>query len=1051
MAPRRRRGFWRTCRVYFRRFRITVWLLLLALAGALVYLTQIGLPDFAKQPLLDNLRARGVDLQFSRLRLSWNYGIVAENVRFGQAEEALGPEVTAAVVQLQLNHRALARLQFQIDALVIRQGRLVWPVAQTNGAPRQLTVEDIQTELHFLPGDEWSLDHFTARFAGAKVQLSGTVANASAIRDWKMLKAEEAAPAGAWRDRLRDLADLLERIHFSAPPTLRLDVRGDGRSLAGLGVRVLLNTPGADTPWGIVSQGRFTARVFPATTNGLSSAEFTLEAGEVRTRWANTANLQLAAQVASFEGLTNLGNGNLTLRAERVEAEWGSATNLQLTAHGASMEGQTNLIRADLALRSECLQTRWGSATNARITAQWLHSLSNAIPVSGQGSFDCSRGSTDWGQARELRCTVRMAAQREAGPARAEPTWGAWANLAPYTLDWSAETAAVSARGLEVEKVACGGSWRAPELTLTNLHAELERRSVDARAGLDVATRALRLSFTSKVDPHALKPALSEDLRKALDAASWPQPPELKGDVTLVLPAWTNREPNWRAEVQPTLRLQGEVKLERGGAYREVEVSGLQSQVEYSNGVWRLPELTVLRPEGTLDAALEGDEQTGDFHARVSSTLDPKFLRPLLDAEQQRGLDLLGLTEPPIIGAEVWGHGQELERVGVKGRVALTNFTFRGETASALQMEVQYTNRLLQFISPRIQRGAQRMGADGVAADFVAQLVFLTNGFSTGEPMVVARAIGTNVAHAIEPYHFTEPPTVQVYGTIPMHGEDEADLHFEVDGGPFEWWRIHVPHVAGHVHWLGQQVSLHNIVADFYGGRASGAAQFKFKPGGEADYQFAVTATNAHLAPLTKDLFAVTNRLEGRLWGSLVVTNANTANLQSWSGYGDMNLRDGLIWEIPIFGIFSDVLNRVRPGLGNSRASAGICTFNLANGVIHSDDVDIRSTGMVLQYRGTLDFEGHINARVEAALLSGMPVVGPLVTKVLWPFTKFFEYKVTGTLGAPKAEPRRFVSKVVFLPFELPFHPLRTLRGLLPEDLGVSAPNASPLTSPKQN
>ena len=223
----------------------------------------------------------------------------------------------------------------------------------------------------------------------------------------------------------------------------------------------------------------------------------------------------------------------------------------------------------------------------------------------------------------------------------------------------------------------------------------------------------------------------------------------MKGDVKLVLPAWTNREPDWRAEVQPTLRLQGEVKLEHGGAYRGVEVSALQSHVSYSNLVWRLPDLTVLRPEGTLEAALEADERTGDFYARVSSTLDPRIVRPLLDAEQQKGLDLVTFTNPPVIGAEIWGHAHEPERTGLKARVALTNFTFRGESASGLQTGVQYTNKFLQLNSPRVQRGAQRMSADGVGVDFAAQLVFLTNGFSTAEPMVVARAIGPQIARAI--------------------------------------------------------------------------------------------------------------------------------------------------------------------------------------------------------------------------------------------------------------------------------------------------------------
>ncbi|MEI7937846.1 MAG: AsmA-like C-terminal region-containing protein [Verrucomicrobiota bacterium] len=1047
----RKRGFWRTCRVYFRRFRITVWLLILALLGALVYLTQVGLPDFAKQPLLDNLRSRGVELQFSRLRLSWQLGIVAENVRFGRADEPLSPELRVGLVQLRLNHRALGRLQIQVDSLLLRQGRLVWALADTNQAPRQLAVENIQTELRFLPGDEWALDHFTAGFAGASIQLSGTVANASAVREWRVLKADQAAPADAWRDRLREFADLMERIRFSAPPTFRLDIRGDARNLASFGVRVLLSAPGADTPWGTVSLGRFSARLYPAATNGLSRAELSLEAEEAHTRWATTGNLQLSAHVSSFESLTNLGNGDLTLCAGRVETEWGRATNLQLTMHGASLAGQTNLISADLALWAGHVETKWGSATNAQFNAQWIHALTNPIPLGGEGKLLCRQPNTEWGTASELQLDVRLAAPPAGAAPRADESWAGWAKLEPYQLDWDGRLRGVQSRGLAVEDLGCSGNWRAPELTITNFHADLDQRHLSGSAGLDVATRALSLTFASDVDPRALEPALPEEAHSVLEDVSWPQPPELKGDVKLVLPAWTNREPDWRAEVQPTIRLQGVVKLEHGGAYRGVEVSALQSHVAYSNLVWRLPDLTILRPEGTLEAVLEADERTGDFYARVSSTLDLRMVRPLLDEEQQQGLDLVTFTNPPVISAEVWGHAHELERTGLKARVALSNFTFRGESASGLQTGVQYTNQFLQFNSPRVQRGVARIGADGVGVDLAAQLVFLTNGFGAIEPMVVARAIGADIAQKVEAYQFKQPPVAHVYGTIPMHGEDAADLHFELDGGPFEWSRFHLPHISGHVHWLGQQLFLNNIQADFYGGQAAGSAQFHFRPGGEADYKFAVFATNALLGPLTRDMFLVTNRLEGWLWGNLVVTNASTASMQTWDGYGDLHLRDGFIWEIPIFGIFSGVLNGMVPGLGNSRASAGTCTFSITNGVIRSEDMDIRSTGMRLQYRGTLDFDGKINARVEAGILRDMPLFGQVFSTVLWPVTKLFEYKVTGTLGAPKADPVSLVPKVMFLPFQLPFHPLRTLRGLLPEDLGSSPTNAPTLTSPKQN
>jgi hypothetical protein len=373
---------------------------------------------------------------------------------------------------------------------------------------------------------------------------------------------------------------------------------------------------------------------------------------------------------------------------------------------------------------------------------------------------------------------------------------------------------------------------------------------------------------------------------------------------------------------------------------------------------------------------------------------------------------------------------------------------FSRRITSGLQTALQSP---IAFYTSPLQRGTQQISADGLCADFVAQNVYLTNGFSTTEPMVIARAIGPHIARAIEPYQFREPPVARVHGTIPMHGEDAADLHFELDGGPFDWSRFHVPHIVGHVHWLGQHLTLSNVWVNFYGGQAAGSARFDFSPAQGTDYAFAVAVTNAVLPPLAKDLFDVTNRLEGRLWGTLVVTNANTANLQTWQGHGDLTLRDGLIWEIPVFGIFSPVLNGMVPGLGSSRASAGTCTFVITNGIIRSDDLDIRSTGTRLQYRGTLDFQGQVRARVEAGLLRDMWLVGPVVSTVLWPVTKLFEYKVTGSLGDPKAEPVYLIPKVMLLPFQLPFHPLRTLRGLFPEDFGSSRTNGAPLISPKEN
>src|SRR5207244_4874308 len=136
---------------------------------------------------------------------------------------------------------------------------------------------------------------------------------------------------------------------------------------------------------------------------------------------------------------------------------------------------------------------------------------------------------------------------------------------------------------------------------------------------------------------------------------SWHEPPELTAEAALVLPAWTNRHPDWRGEVQPTFRLQGQFKLEHGGAFREVPLATASSHFSYSNLFWRLPDLTATRPEGRLAAAYEESDRTKDYYWHIASTIDLRAVRPLLEANQQRALDYVTFTQPPVLDAEIRG------------------------------------------------------------------------------------------------------------------------------------------------------------------------------------------------------------------------------------------------------------------------------------------------------------------------------------------------------------------------------------------------------------
>ena len=190
-----------------------------------------------------------------------------------------------------------------------------------------------------------------------------------------------------------------------------------------------------------------------------------------------------------------------------------------------------------------------------------------------------------------------------------------------------------------------------------------------------------------------------------------------------------------------------------------------------------------------------------------------------------------------------------------------------------------------------------------------------------------------------------------------------------------------------------------------------------------------MVATDANLHFLALDLVrGQTNKLEGLLNARVEVRDANSADWQSWQGTGRVELRDGLIWDIPIFGVFSPALDTIMPGLGSSRARQGSATFNITNGVIDSQDLKIETLMARLRYWGTIDLQGNVNSRMEAELFRNMWGIGPVLSLALWPVSKTFEYKITGTIHDPRSEPV-FVPKILFFPL----HPVQTIKEMLRE------------------
>lgn len=869
--------FWTKCRTGFRVCRMSLHFLILALVCAVLYLNQIGLPEFAKRPIVEALHQHGIELQFVRLRLNFIRGIVADNVHIGGKTPG-SPSLTLQEIQLQLHYGALLHRQLQLDGVVLRQGKFTLPFSASNEPPQALVIDHIQTDLRFLTNDVWSLDNFQANFAGAKFVLSGELRNAQSITNLEIFHRKNVS--GVTQIKWQKIATTLNETHFDKGSQLSLNVNGDARDIHSFLILLTINATGASTPWASVS-------------------------------------------------------------------------NLEVVAHSIISPSKPGVV----------------------------------------ADFPCQ-------------------------------------------ITWKAGLSQLRSEKLDANFISCAGFWNAPDLELTNLFVRLGRGELRAKARLNVTSREFSFTNSSCFDIHAISSFLTEKTLARLDQFSLAQPPELHVSGSLILPEWMIRKPDWRTDVQPTVRLDGTVDA-TNASFNGVPLNKIHARFSYSNEIWTLPKVVLVRPESCLNITGSENDVTKDYQWHMHGAVSLNLIQTFLTTDKaRREFRHFQFAQPLHLDAQIQGRLYDYDSITASGHATLTNFSIRGESVDSVESDFRYANRVVEFLRPHLLAGKQTMRADGVRLDFPAGRIYFTNGLGTADPQKVAIAIGPIVSRVMQPYHFFRLPTAHVNGFAPLRDSTNADLDFQVVGSvPMGWSMLRTPAISGEIHWIRETLILTNMTAVVYGGDGDGYAIFNFPPHKGADFSFEINLQNVNLHSFASDLTSPTNHLEGRVNGHFVVTSGSSQSWRTCNGYGHINLQDGLLWDVPIFGILSPILNGVSPGLGNSRATDASAQFFMTNGVISTDALEVHTEMTRLRYNGTVDLQGRLNAHVTAELLRDVPGIGSVVNFLTSPVTKILEYKITGTWKEPKEQP-------VYIPKFLidMLHPFHSLQLWLPAGPLTNAP-----------
>lgn len=998
------------------------------LCGLVLWLNIFGLPGFAQKKIASALQDQGIAFQAREIRLAGLKKLLLRDVRI--SGEDASPEVTAPEAGLEVSLLNLLRGRVDLENVRITNA-LVTIRAQGTGEPKVI-LEQAEASLSLNEFGNLSIQRAHGKLFGIAVQGSGTIYHA---RDLFTSQPGPVAPGDRidWRETLETINTALRQIEAPELPALDLKFKADTRRPELVDADLTFHARQATSPWGRLSEASILFSLRPATNGAALLASGSIQVKELSSTWAavESARYDIAMLWPMATNILFAGNGQLVLT--NLFTPWAAVPGVQMSY---TSEQQTNTPSFLTHIQAQAQEFEFAST---KIAGGALNlSLSHEDPLRlGVGFGELSLATNvagEWrlGLTNLSRPDLTAAHMEASGTVTNSPTtlstrgWGPWKGIADWAANFKADFIDLQSKGVVLGNLNCTGAWKAPFLKLAEARAELYGGNAGFSADLDVSQPALSGRFDAQYNYHKTAPILDKPAQKWLEQFSWETPPKISAQAAFLLPGWTNSWADLRKIVLDSILLKG--RVDGQGAFRGIPVDHIQSDFAFANYIWRLPNLEIHRPEGHASIDYQANDRTQDFRAYINSHVDPHAILPLFDPEQQQAIKMVRFPTPPEIEGELTGNWRHDEQLSFQGKVRAQNFLIKKEPFLDLEARLSYSNLVVDvkdILGHRVP--GEEVRAPEVRVDITNKVMHVRDVVSTVNPYIAMKLIGPVVYEAIEPYQFATPPLVRVNGVVPLsEPPDAADLRFEVTGTDFTFWRFRSPEVTGLVHWKDDDLTITNVHAAFYNGELLWSGHFHFNDDDTADYSFQASLRQADAKLLLNDVVEGKNKMEGIVDGTLEITSANSEDWKSWNGFGNATLRDGFLWDIPVFGMFTPMLEAISPGLGISKISSGSASFTITNSVISTRDLQVRAPAFRLRYEGEVDFDGKLQAKMEAQLLRDTWLVGKVLSTTLWPVSKVFQANITGTLEEPQSSLRHFPGFIT-----APFKPVFTLRNLL--------------------
>jgi hypothetical protein len=434
--------------------------------------------------------------------------------------------------------------------------------------------------------------------------------------------------------------------------------------------------------------------------------------------------------------------------------------------------------------------------------------------------------------------------------------------------------------------------------------------------------------------------------------------------------------------------------------YKSVPFSDLTADFSWDGERTLLRDLRLRHQTGQLRADLL--DAPADFRLNVESTIAPDAMRVLASPELNEFLRDWEWQRSPAIRLAIQGENRNPGSWRGDGTITLGRTRFRGTWMNSANTKIHFADGALACEDFHVARN-EGTAAGSFTYDFKKHEVRISNIRSSLNPAEVIFWIDPKIWKTVAPYKFRDPPTVTANGLYQFRGGRNTRLEIKVDGANgmdylFLGKTLPFDHVSARLLFTSDRLQ----ILDLHGALLSGALR------GNADISLARNdpkyRANASVSeinfPLLTDLYYNYKTAHGVLNGTYDFTGLGS-DPRTMRGRGKVEVANGDVFAIPIFGPLSGILNHIVPGSGYSIAHKASADFKTNDGIIHTENFEAAGTLFSMLGHGDIHF---LDDKLDFNLRLNMKGPGMLLT----PVYKLFEYTGEGSLKKPDWHPKRF-------------------------------------------